>query len=213
METKIDLISKAVLMDNMKYMAQFENGFFDLAVVDPPYGIDKLLNRSSYGNISNSLKKYSFNRWDKNIPPKEYFIELFRVSKNQIIWGANYFFDYLNSTRGIICWDKNQHFDNFSAWEMAWTSFDCVARIYKFDNKTGDKIHPTQKPVALYDWIYKNYATAGMKVIDTHLGSGSNRISAYKSGMNFYSCEIDEDYFNDQEKRFANFKSQLNLFY
>jgi site-specific DNA-methyltransferase (adenine-specific) len=232
METKIDLISEAVLMDNMEYMAQFEDGFFDLAVVDPPYGIGQpkqsnlkgyngrpsLENRiqknrlnSGSGKLKNRVLNQSNTNWDNEIPSDEYFNELFRVSKNQIIWGGNYF--GLIGTRCVICWDKMQPWENFSQWEMAWTSFDSPARIYKFDNRTGNKIHPTQKPVALYDWIYKNYATAGMKVIDTHLGSGSNRISAYKAGMNFYSCEIDQDYFNDQEKRFANFKSQLNLFY
>jgi len=199
-------------MDCMEYMQSIPDNFFSLSIVDPPYGIDKLLNRSSYGNISNSLKKYSFNRWDKNIPPEEYFIELFRVSKNQIIWGGNYFFDYLNSTRGIICWDKNQHFHNFSAWEMAWTSFDCVARIYKFDNKTGDKIHPTQKPVKLYEWLLMNYAKDGDKILDTHLGSQSSRIAAYNLGFEFVGTELDQEYFDQGCKRFDQHKAQLTLF-
>jgi site-specific DNA-methyltransferase (adenine-specific) len=222
METKIDLISEAVLMDNMEYMAQFEDGFFDLAVVDPPYGIGEA-NSKRMISRHYSGKKYKGGNWDNKSETKKYFKELFRISKNQIIWGANHFISKIpyDSSCWII-WDKVRENQDFADCEIAYTSFKKSIKKYTFawdgfrQGNMKDKefrIHPTQKPVALYDWIYKNYATAGMKVIDTHLGSGSNRISAYKAGMNFYSCEIDQDYFNDQEKRFANFKSQLNLFY
>ena len=213
METKIDLISEAVLIDNMEYMAQFEDGFFDLAVVDPEYGIgiNHNIGRRK-GQKSSNHKKVT---WDNSIPKKKYFIELFRISKNQIIFGGNYFTNYLQPSPCWLLWDKGFSENlSFAQFEMAWSSFKSSAKKINYNSSCNrNRIHPTQKPVALYDWIYKNYATAGMKVIDTHLGSGSNRISAYKAGMNFYSCEIDQDYFNDQEKRFANFKSQLNLFY
>ena len=205
-------ISEAYNMDCMELMAQYPDNYFDLAVVDPPYGIDKLLHRSSYGMVSGGLTKYTNNRWDKNSPPKEYFNQIMRVSKNQIIWGGNYFLDYLGSTRGVICWDKEQPLKNFSAWEMAWTSFDCVAKIFKQSNIGSNKIHPTQKPVALYDWIFHNYAKPTDKILDTHLGSGSSRIAAYKNKLHFVSCELDQEYFQAQEKRFSNFKSQLTLF-
>jgi site-specific DNA-methyltransferase (adenine-specific) len=208
METKIDLISEAVLMDNMEYMAQFKDGFFDLAVVDPEYGIG--IGKSARLVTDKGLKSKD---WDNKPILMNYFNELFRISKDQIIWGGNYY--ALPPTKHCIIWDKKQPEGlSFGMFDFGWTSFNGANKIFrKSVQDEKDKIHPTQKPVALYDWIYKNYATAGMKVIDTHLGSGSNRISAYKAGMNFYSCEIDEDYFNDQEKRFANFKSQLNLFY
>jgi site-specific DNA-methyltransferase (adenine-specific) len=225
METKIDLISEAVLMDNMKYMAQFEDGFFDLAVVDPPYGIGENGQRNVTGDRptakwKNPKSQHYVTFDDSEIPTAEYWQELFRVSKNQIVWGGNYFTEYLPPSKGWIVWDKQADIkEHLSMCELAWSSFDRKCNKFEYlwagfkKKHQVERIHPTQKPVALYDWIYKNYATPGMKVIDTHLGSGSNRISAYKAGMNLYSCEIDEDYFNDQEKRFANFKSQLNLFY
>jgi site-specific DNA-methyltransferase (adenine-specific) len=207
-ETKVDLISHTALMDNMEFMAQFEDGFFDLAVVDPEFGIG--IGKSARLVTDKGLKSKD---WDNKPISMNYFDELFRISKDQIIWGGNYY--ALPPTKHCIIWDKKQPEGlSFGMFDFGWTSFNGANKIFrKSVQDEKDKIHPTQKPVALYDWIYKNYATAGMKVIDTHLGSGSNRISAYKAGMNFYSCEIDEDYFNDQEKRFANFKSQLNLFY
>jgi site-specific DNA-methyltransferase (adenine-specific) len=199
-------------MDCIELMAQYPDKHFDLAIVDPPYGIDDKLYRSSYGNCVGSLTKYSENRWDKQTPNKEYFDELFRVSKNQIIWGGNYFLEYLPNTRGIICWDKQKHVPNFSAWEMGWTSFDCVAKIFRQLNIDPKRIHPTQKPVSLYDWILKNYAKEGDLILDTHLGSGSSRIAAYKGKFDFVGCEIDKEYFDAQEKRFKDFTSQLTLF-
>ena len=125
--------------------------------------------------------------WDFYPPSEDYFRELERVSKNRIIWGGNYF--QLPPTRGILCWDKMQPWENFSQFELAWTSFDF-------------KIHPTQKPIALYHWVLKKFAKQGDKILDTHLGSGSSRIAAYKMGFDFYATEIDKDYFQAQEKRF-----------
>ena len=202
----------------MAVMARYPDKYFDLAVVDPPYGIDDKMHRSSHGKIGGGeFEKYSKKRWDKQTPTKQYFDELFRVSKNQIIWGGNYFIDYLHNTRGIICWDKEKYVPNFSAWEMAWTSFDVVARIVKhrhhgFLTSDNIKIHPTQKPVALYDWIYHNYAKPTDLILDTHLGSGSSRIAAHKSGLSFVGCELDKEYFDAQEKRFKDYVSQLRLF-
>ncbi|MEG1290611.1 MAG: DNA methyltransferase [Bacteroidales bacterium] len=141
--------------------------------------------------------------WDVK-PSEEYFEQLFRVSKNQIIWGGNYF--GLPPTRGVICWDKMQPWENFSQWEMAWTSFDYPAALFKFSNTGGanveKKIHPTQKPVALYAWLLQRFAKPGNTVLDTHLGSGSSRVAAYKLGFDFYGCEIDREYFEASKKRF-----------
>ncbi len=186
-------------MDCMEYMKSISDKFFDLAIVDPPYGLDK---KSTHGRgklKNRCLNSGNIQRWDTR-PSKEYFEELFRVSKNQIIWGGDYF--NLPPTRCIICWDKMQPWPNFSQIEIAWTSFNSPAKIFKYDNRTDDKIHPTQKPISLYAWILKNYAKSGNKIFDSHLGSGSNRIAAYKLGFDFYATEIDKDYFEAQENRF-----------
>lgn len=186
-------------MDCMEYMKSISDKFFDLAIVDPPYGLDK---KSTHGRgklKNRCLNSGNIQRWDTR-PSKEYFEELFRVSKNQIIWGGNYF--NLPPTRCIICWDKMQPWPNFYQIEIAWTSFNSPAKIFKYDNRTDDKIHPTQKPISLYAWILKNYAKSGNKIFDSHLGSGSNRIAAYKLGFDFYATEIDKDYFEAQEDRF-----------
>ena len=192
-------ISKTYNMDCMEYMKSISDKFFDLAIVDPPYGLDK---KSTHGRgklKNRCLNSGNIQRWDTR-PSKEYFEELFRVSKNQIIWGGNYF--NLPPTRCIICWDKMQPWPNFSQIEIAWTSFNSPAKIFKYDNRTDDKIHPTQKPISPYAWILKNYAKSGNKIFDSHLGSGSNRIAAYKLGFDFYATEIDKDYFEAQENRF-----------
>lgn len=196
----------------MELMARYEDNYFDLAIVDPPYGIDKLLYRSSYGNCVGSLTKYSDNRWDKEIPTQEYFKELMRVSKNQIIWGANYFLEYLPNTRGVICWDKKKYVPNFSAWEMAWTSFDCVAKIFRQLNIDPKRIHPTQKPVKLYEWLLMNYAKEGDKILDTHLGSGSIAIACHNLGFELTACELDKDYYEAALKRIEQHKAQQRLF-
>jgi len=215
--------SKVFNEDCMNVMARYPDKYFDLAVVDPPYGIDDKLNRSSYGSLKGgALSKYSDKRWDI-VPKEEYFKELFRVSKNQIIWGGNYFTDYLSASRCWICWNKAAVVNNFSSIELAWTSFDYLPNYFYYAwsglsdgilgrNKKEKSIHPTQKPIDLYFWIYKNYSLPYFKILDTHLGSGSNRIAAHKAGLSFIGCEIDKDYFDTQEKRYQNFISQLNLF-
>lgn len=198
--------------DNMLLMARYPDNYFDLAIVDPPYGIDDKLYRSSYGNCTGKITKYSANRWDKSIPNKEYFKELQRVSKNQIIWGGNYFINYLNNTRGIICWDKQKHVPNFSAWEMAWTSFDCVAKIFRQLNIDPKKIHPTQKPTKLYKWLLENYALEGDKILDTHLGSGSIAIACHDYGFELTACELDKEYYDKAIQRIVNHTNQTKLF-
>ena len=199
-----------ILDDCMNVMKDYEDNHFDLAIVDPPYeipkrwgGVGKFKNRI----LNNETKKLK--QWDV-APKKEYFDELFRVSKNQIIWGGNYF--DLPPTRGIICWDKKQPFPNFSAWEMAWTSFDVVARLFKYDNRRGGKIHPTQKPIDLYDWLLSVYAKEGYKILDTHLGSGSIAISCYNFGVDLVGIEVDEEYYNKAKERIDNLTKQRALF-
>ena len=196
----------AINIDCMEYMKDIPDKYFDLAVVDPPYGI----------NIQKSgrLRKYNTNHiWDNSIPDKAYFDELFRVSENQIIWGGNYF--YLPPTRCFLIWDKKQPENiSFASCEFAWTSFDKSAKTFYYSpmKDPDNRIHTTQKPVALYTWIFKNYAKEGYKILDTHLGSGSSRIAAYNAGLDFIGCEIDKNYFNLQEKRFKEHTSQINLF-
>lgn len=204
--------SIALNIDCMEYMATLPDKAFDLAIVDPPYGLgDRLVN----GGGKDVMKKYKQNylskKWDV-APPKEYFAELFRISKNQIIWGGNYF--ELPASRGIICWDKQQMMPTFSRWEYAWTSFDCVARMFerRSQEAEGIRFHPTQKPIELYEWLLNNYAKEGDRILDTHLGSGSSRIAAYNLGFDFVGCEIDKEYFDKQEERFARHTAQTSLF-
>lgn len=232
-------ISNVYLKDCIEAMKDFPDKYFDLAIVDPPYGINatnmnmgthKTRKKDGYpgistatkikgrlntgsGKLKNRILNKSLIDWDNEIPKKEYFDELFRVSKNQIIWGGNYF--DLPPTRCFIVWNKNQPWDNFSQAEIAWTSFDKPAKLFTYSNRGGAneevKIHPTQKPVYLYDYCFKHFATEGMKILDTHLGSGSSRISADKFNLDFTAFEINEIYFNDQEIRYNRYKSQLRI--
>lgn len=209
------MISEAYLMDCMEYMATIPDKWFDLAVTDPPYGIG--INGKVGGGKCAKVKVYKNKGWDTKPPTPEYFTELKRISKNQIIWGGNYFLFSLNETPCFLIWDKDNT-GNFADAELAWTSFDTATRIFKFrwngmlQKNMKDKeirIHETQKPISLYQWIYANYLPQGGKVIDTHLGSGSNRIAADKAGnIDFYATEIDADYFNAQEKRWREYKAQ-----
>lgn len=197
------MISEVYNMDCMEYMKSIPDKFFDLAVVDPPYGLDKKSTQGS-GKLKNKcLNRGNINKWDIR-PSKSYFKELFRVSKNQIIWGGNYF--PLPPTRCFVCWDKQLVWENFSQCEFAWTSFDKPAKHVTIPNRGGqadrNKFHPTQKPVELYAYLLRVFARPGNRILDTHLGSGSSRIAAYKMGFDFYATEIDKDYFQAQEKRF-----------
>lgn len=198
-------ISQVFNCDNMELMSMFPDKFIDIACVDPPYGIGVNV---SMGRRKGDKKSnyHKFSGEDKNIPPPEYFTELFRVSKNQIIWGGNYFTDHLPPSPCWLLWDKGFSEDiTFAQFELAWTSFDTSAKKFDKHPASHSRIHPTQKPVALYDWIFRSYATEGMKILDTHLGSGSSRISAHKAGMQFYATELDADYFAGQEDRFRGF--------
>jgi site-specific DNA-methyltransferase (adenine-specific) len=203
--------------DCMEIMAQYPDKHFDLAVVDPPYGIDLANMNMGVGTGKKCSKianrKWKAKDWDTETPSSLYFNELVRISKNQIIWGGNYF--DLPPCKNYIIWDKEiPEGLSFADCEMAWTSFDKAPRIFRHSAylDKANKFHPTQKPIKLYDWIYKNYLPEGGKVIDTHLGSGSNRISADKAGnINFVGCELDKDYFDAQEKRWSNYKAQLTI--
>ena len=203
--------------DCMEIMAQYPDKHFDLAVVDPPYGIDLANMNMGVGTGKKCSKianrKWKAKDWDTETPSSLYFNELVRISKNQIIWGGNYF--DLPPCKNYIIWDKEiPEGLSFADCEMAWTSFDKAPRIFRHSAylDKANKFHPTQKPIKLYDWIYKNYLPEGGKVIDTHLGSGSNRIAADKAGnINFVGCELDKDYFDAQEKRWSNYKAQLTI--
>ena len=194
--------------DCMIGMARYPDNYFDLAIVDPPYGISINMNM---GLKKGQKKKHVQKQWDNAVPDDKYFKELFRVSQNQIIWGGNYF--PLPPTRHVIFWDKRTPIGmSFSDGELAWTSFDRAIRKCTKRNVTGDKVHPTQKPIELYQWLLTNYAKEGDKILDTHLGSGSSRIAAYKLGFDFVGFELDKDYFEASEKRFKEVTSQLTIF-
>jgi len=200
--------------DCMKVMARYPDKYFDLAVVDPPYGIG--MDGQEYSTSKHGGRRAKkFKGWDKEIPLEIYWNELFRISKNQIVWGANYFTKYLPSSMGWIFWDKGQRICN-SDGELAFTSFNKALRVVTINRvhitQNGDTKHPTQKPVKLYSWIFKNYAKEGDKILDTHLGSGSSRIAAHKAGLDFVGCELDKEYFEAQEKRYNLFISQTDLF-
>ncbi len=186
-------------VDCMEYMKTCSDNAFNLAIVDPPYGLPKRSAQWS-GKLKNrKIQEMHIKGWD--IPPdKNYFDELFKVSKNQIIWGGNYF--YLPPNRGFIVWDKKQPWPNFSACEYAWNSIDGVSKMFVYDNRQDTKQHPTQKPIKLYEWLLDNYAKKGDRILDTHLGSGSSAIAAHRMGFDFVGCEIDKNYFQAAQRRF-----------
>ncbi len=215
------MISEVFNLDCMEGMKQYPDKFFDLACVDIPYGIENQISKGGGSHTKSSVKfhqLYSENgkTWDKATVP-EYFLELQRISIDQIIFGANYY--NMPACRGFLIYDKPEmRIHTMSDCEFAWTSFDRPAKIFTIsrgfnNNQTNPRIHPTQKPIRLYQRIYKHYLPEGGKVIDTHLGSGSNRIAADKAGnIDFTGYELDKDYFEAQEKRFKNYKLQLKLF-
>jgi len=216
-------MNTAYNMDCMEAMEGMKDNEFDLAIVDPPYGIgwdgDNLQSYNSKSCESwkgRKPKGYKQKEWDKETPNKIYFNELFRVSKNQIIWGGNYF--NLKPTGGWVVWDKGVVMPTFSDGELAWQSLTNSLKIVKFlwagyrKCEETDRIHPTQKPVALYKWLLTNYAKQGDKILDTHLGSGSSRIACYDLGFDFVGYELDKEYFELQEKRFTNHINQEALF-
>lgn len=209
-------------MENGK--ARMPDKCFDLAVVDPPYGIGESgSNNKTRSCLAVATAYKPFAGDDSEAPPFEYFRELERVSKNQIIFGANHFADRLPDPASScwIVWDKENGENDFADCELAYTSFSTAVRIFRFRwsgmlqgnmKQKENRIHPTQKPVALYAWIFQKYAKPGDKILDTHLGSGSSRISAYDAGLDFTGFEIDKEYFGKQEERFAAHIAQMSLF-
>lgn len=204
-------------MDCMEGMKQFPDKYFELAIVDPPYGLGIDGQKESIcKNPKHNRKQHDKKNWDNAIPDKKYFKELERVSKNQIIWGGNYFVPHLDKgTKGWIVWDKGQHGLTMSDCELAYSSFNIPTRVVIINRvellKDGT-IHPTQKPVALYQWLLKNYAKPGDKILDTHVGSGSSLIACYDMGFDYIGFEIDKEYYEAACKRIAEHTAQLRFF-
>tara|TARA_R100001129_G_scaffold141340_1_gene102556 strand:+ start:243 stop:857 length:615 start_codon:yes stop_codon:yes gene_type:complete len=203
---------KITCEDNMELMSRYPDRYFELAIVDPPYGIGDKFKGGKTGKMN--FNEVVDKGWDIKPPTKDYFIELQRVSQNQIVWGGNYFLDNLQSSRCFIVWDKKISEDfSLAMCELAWTSFDKLAKIYRLSvPKVGGKIHPTQKPVKLYEWLLMNYAKENDKILDTHLGSGSIAIACHNLGFDLTACELDSDYYNAAMKRIENHKVQQRLF-
>ena len=209
-------ISEVTNEDCMEGMARYPDKYFDLAIVDPPYGIERFKNVTTNPSEKDVHAK-RFQRMESvnnEKPSNEYWKELFRVSKNQIVWGANNF--QLPPSEYFLCWNKEQAMPNFATLEYAWISMGLKkpAKLFTYSihkHNQVDKIHPTQKPVALYKWILSNYAKQGDKILDTHLGSGSSRIAAYEMGFDFTAFELDAEYFEAQEKRYKAHIAQLKL--
>lgn len=215
-----DMVSTVFNEDCVEGMKKFDDGYFDLAIVDPPYGLDWTGTGFKKKNIQerNLIK---VQEWESTPPNEVYFKELKRVSKEQIVWGGNYFLDYLGFCKAPIIWDKGTGDNSFADGEMAWTSFRSgTLRIFRHqwcgafkDSERGIKAqHPTQKPIHLYKWCLKRFANIGDKILDTHLGSGSHRLAAHEMGFDFTAYEIDKQYFDDQEKRYQNHIKQLTMF-
>jgi len=237
--------------DNMLLMARYEDNYFDLAIVDPPYGLGK--RTTDGGSKKNTQTKFMKDirrtNWDNAIPTNEYFIELKRVSKNQIIWGGNYFpFLWDKSCRGLITWDKMVYIPTMSQIEYAWYSLDKLPKLVKINNNDINRQHPTQKPVKLYEWLLMNYAecktcnneggyyedvagdggskmfigcedcykedtdTNEVRILDTHLGSGSIALACHNLGYNLTACELDTEYFDAATKRLKQHQQQLTMF-
>ena len=209
--------------DNMKLMSRYEDNYFDLAIVDPPYGIGEDGAKNHSRGKATKPTLYTPKQWDSSAPQKEYFKELKRVSKNVIIWGANHFIENIpnsNSSSWVV-WDKQNGNNDFADCELAYTSFKSAVRKYAFrwagmlqgDMKNKEKrIHPTQKPVKLYEWLLMNYAKEGDKILDTHLGSGSIAIACHNLGYDLTACELDKEYYESAIKRIQQHKQQVRMF-
>ena len=213
----------------MELLKQTPDKYYELSIVDPPYGIgaDKAQNNAAMQRIKaegkskagRGWKLYADTDWDNETPNDEYWQELFRVSKNQIVWGGNYFTDYLPPSMGWIMWDKGQRDISLADGELAWTSYNKALRIFEMsrgkalakNNEQGGRFHPTQKPVALYKWLLHNYAKPGDRILDTHGGSRSLAIACHQMGFDHVSCELDKDYHEASVKRFKEQTKQLSL--
>ena len=195
--------------DCMAGMARYPDKYFDLAIVDPPYGLDRY--KKNDGGNSKKIRCFGDNdkNWNNEKPDTEYYQELFRVSKNQIIWGANNF--ELPTSEYFIIWDKQQMMPSFARCEMAWTNCKVPAKIYACRSQDSNRIHPTQKPVALYKWLLKNYAQPGDLILDTHVGSASSLIACYDMGFDAVGFELDVDYYKASKQRLEDFMRQPRL--
>ena len=202
--------------DCLEAMAEFEDNAFDLAIVDPPYGIGIDGQKESKKGKKSDRKYHKQKQWDNAIPNKDYFLELERVSKNQIIWGANYFVKHLTKgTKGWLVWFKGQMGLTMSDCELAYSSFQRPTRIVninRVDLLKQNTIHPTEKPIRLYQWLLDNYAEKGDKILDTHLGSGSIAIACHNLGYDLTGYELDEDYYEAANKRLKEHQSQIRMF-
>lgn len=197
--------------DCLEIMKTFPDKYFELAIVDPPYGINFSKTHTGTGWIVRESKE-----WDSSIPSKEYFEELFRVSKNRIIWGGNYMVQYLTPSMGWIFWDKGQRNFSLADGELAYTSFNKALRVYTYSRgkhqATREGWHPTEKPIQLYKWLLTNYAKQGDKILDTHFGSLSIGIACHDMGFDLTACELDKDYYEAGKKRLKQHQSQLTMF-
>lgn len=219
-QVKITDKIRAFNCDNLEFMKTIPDGFYDLAIVDPPYGID-IAEKLANGWVSKAGgTKFEAKDWDKYTPTQEYWDELFRVSKNQIVWGGNYFMSKIQRDSPCwIFWDKNNGDSLFADGEMAWTSFDSPVRLAKIHwcgsaakHETGqNKIHPTQKPIKLYSWLLQKYAKPNDKILDTHLGSGSIAIACHDLGFDLTACELDKEYFDKSMERIEKHTAQQFL--
>ena len=203
--------------DCLEAMKEMKDNQFDLAIVDPPYGLgDRLVKGGKNGKMGTlrNLADDKLLTWDNEIPTPEYFIELQRVSKNNIIWGGNYFLDYLGKTDGFIVWDKMNGTNPMADAELAWQNVKGTTRMFRWHHFSGEKttkIHPTQKPVKLYEWLLMNYAKEGDTILDTHLGSGSIALACHNLGFDLTGYEIDKEYFQAAQKRIEQHKAQLRI--
>ena len=207
------MISEVFNTDCLEAMKQYPDNYFELAIVDPPYGLGT--KTTDGGSKKNSQTKFMSDirrtNWDCKIPDKNYFDELKRVSLNQIVWGGNYMAKFIGNTKCIIIWDKMTYIPTMSQFEFAFCSLNKHPQLIKINSNDSNRLHPTQKPVALYRWLLQNYAKEGDKILDTHLGSGSSRIAADMEGFDFTGYELDKDYFEASVKRFNDYKLQTKL--
>ena len=205
-------MNKCHLVDCNNFMKGIPDKYYELSIIDPPYGIGVNHNMGRRkGDLASSYEKVN---WDNEPPGQSFFDELIRISKNQIIWGANHFISKIPFDSSCwIVWDKLFSADvSFASCELAWTSFESVTKRFAYSSARKDGIHPTQKPVALYKWLLKNYAKPNDKIFDSHVGSGSSRIACYDMGFDFEGCELDLDYWKAQEERFEQHTMQGDLF-